>query len=289
MHVARFVIDGAVSWGVVRDGTAFPVTSGHDMINALSGQVALSDVTAAVGGGTALDDLVLLAPIADPPQFTGVGLNYRQHAEESGAPVPRSPVTFPFYSSAIANPGQPIELPPFTDQVDWEVELGVVIGRAGRDISPEDALAHVAGYTIVHDVSARDVQMAEGQWSRAKSFDTFKPMGPWITTVDELGSAAGLALKLWVNGELKQSSTTDDLIFNVPALVAFLSSALTLRPGAVISTGTPSGVGFARRPAEYLRPGDTVTLEIEGIGRLSNPVVAAPIRKRVDVEAAGWR
>ena len=185
-----------------------------------------------------------------------------------------APVTFGFLNSAITDPGVPIELPPFTREVDWEVELAIVIGRGGADILRDQAMSAVAGYTIVNDLSARDIQLSEGQWGRAKSFDTFKPMGPWITTTDELGSAEALGVKLWVNDEIKQDSSTAQLIFDVPTLVSRLSASTTLRPGMVISTGTPHGVGFARKPPEYLRPGDIVTLEIEGIGRLTNPVVA---------------
>ena len=150
----------------------------------------------------------------------------------------------------------------------------MVIGSEARDVAVEDALDYVAGYVIVNDVSARDIQRTEGQWSRAKSLDTFKPMGPWITTIDELGAADNLDVKLWVNDELKQSGESSDLIFDVPALVSHLSQSLTLGVGAVISTGTPSGVGFARTPPEYLQPGDVVTLEIDGMGRLTNPVEA---------------
>lgn len=221
----------------------------------------------------AIDEAELTAPIDNPPQFLGIGLNYREHAAESGASVPTSPVSFPFFNSSIIGPGDPIRLPPFTREVDWEVELGVVIGKPALDVTVDDALDYVAGYVIVNDLSARDIQMGEGQWSRGKSFDTFKPMGPWITTVDELGAADDLDIKLWVNGVIKQSGHTSDLIFNVAQLVSHMSQSLTLGVGAVISTGTPSGVGFARKPPEYLRSGDTVTLEIQGIGRLTNPVV----------------
>ena len=219
-----------------------------------------------------VSEVRFLAPIVDPPQFLGIGLNYRLHAMESGAAIPDSPISFPFFNSSIAGPDEPIKLPPFTDEVDWEVELAVVIGKEACCVSEEDALDFIAGYTIVNDVSARDIQMAEGQWSRAKSFNTFKPMGPWLVTVDELGAAGDLGVKLWVNGAIKQDGHTSDLIFNVPQLVSHMSQHLTLGVGAVISTGTPSGVGMARKPPEYLRPGDEVTLEIEGIGRLSNPV-----------------
>ena len=272
MRIARFRIDEAAGWGFVAGDEIRPVTEGPSLMQVLSDRAALEELFRRSSGGLPRGNVQLLAPIPDPPQFVGIGLNYRAHAAESGASVPTSPISFPFFNSSIINPGDPILIPPFTDEADWEVELGVVIGREARDVPVEDALDHVAGYVIVNDVSARDIQRSEGQWSRAKSFDTFKPMGPWITTTDELGAADDLDVKLWVNGVLKQSGETSDLIFDVPALVSHLSSSLTLGTGAVISTGTPSGVGFARTPPEYLAPGDVVTLEIEGIGRLTNPV-----------------
>ena len=274
MRIARFRTDRGPGWGFVDGETIRPVTRGPGLLDVLGDLSSLKGLARESSDPVPLGDAKLLAPIPDPPQFLGIGLNYRAHAAESGAQVPTSPVSFPFYNSSIANPGDPILLPRFTDEVDWEVELGVVIGKPARDVAVEDALDYIAGYVIVNDLSARDIQMSEGQWSRAKSFDTFKPMGPWITTADELGDAGNLDIELWVNGVLKQSSNTSDLIFDVPELVSHMSQSLTLGVGAVISTGTPSGVGFARTPPEYLAPGDTVTLEIEGIGRLTNPVEA---------------
>ena len=278
MRIARFRVDGVNGWGFVAGDTVRPVTGGPDLMEILGDFAALEDLAGWPADEISLDDVALLAPIPDPPQFVGIGLNYRAHAAESGARVPTSPITFPFFNSSIIDPGDPIRIPPFTEEVDWEVELGVVIGREALDVAVGEALDYVAGYVIVNDVSARDIQKSEGQWSRAKSFDTFKPMGPWITTTDELGAAADLEIKLWVNDQLKQSSYTSDLIFDVPTLVSRLSQSLTLGAGAVISTGTPSGVGFARTPPEYLQPGDVVTLEIEGIGRLTNPVEAGSDR-----------
>lgn len=274
MRIARFRVDRVEGWGFVSGEGVRPVTDGPDLMDVLGDQDALDDLYRRATAELALGSVQLLAPIPNPPQFVGIGLNYRAHAAESGAAVPESPVSFPFFNSSIIDPGEPILLPPFTDEVDWEVELGVVIGRSARDVAVEDALDYVAGYVIVNDVSARDIQRSEGQWSRAKSLDTFKPMGPWITTTDELGAAGDLEVKLWVNDVLKQSGVTSDLIFDVPTLVSHLSQFLTLGAGAVISTGTPSGVGFARTPPEYLRAGDVVVLEIDGIGRLTNPVQA---------------
>ncbi len=275
MRIARFNAGGSEGWGFVCGERVCPVTDGTDLMDVLDDREALAGLYEAAAPAYSLVEVRLLAPVPSPPQFLGIGLNYRLHAAETGAAIPESPICFPFFNSSIINPGDPIRLPPFTDKVDWEVELAVVIGKEACCVSEEDAVDHIAGYTIVNDVSARDIQISEGQWSRAKSFDTFKPMGPWIVTTDELGAAGDLDVKLWVNGEIKQDGETSDLIFNVPQLVSHMSQHLTLGVGAVISTGTPSGVGMARKPPEYLRSGDEVTLEVEGIGRLSNPVEAA--------------
>lgn len=276
MRLGRFEHSGTIDWGFVEDWTVFPAPNGScSLVDALGLSAPdLASLRRDACDPIGLDMVRLLAPIPQPPQFMGVGLNYRDHAMEAGLAVPESPVTFGFLPSAVTNPGDPIEIPAFTDQVDWEAELGIVIGTGGRDILESEATERIAGYVLINDVSARDVQMEEGQWSRAKSFDTFKPMGPWVTTADELGAAGNLAIKLWVNDELKQSSGTHELIFDVPYLVSFLSRSITLQTGAVISTGTPAGVGFGRDPQEYLRHGDSVTIEIEGIGRMTNPVVA---------------
>ena len=279
MRIIRFEHSGTVEWGFVDDSKVFLVSAGSgSLLDALDlSPTDLASLRDDARDPIGLEDVRLLAPVPHPPQFMGVGLNYKDHAAEQGVTLPESPVTFGFLPSAVTNPGDPIEIPAFTDEVDWEVELGIVIGTGGRDIPESEAMDRVAGYVLINDVSARDIQMRDGQWSRAKSFDTFKPMGPWVTTVDELGAAGNLAIKLWVNGELKQSSVTNELIFDVPYLVSFLSRSITLQTGAVISTGTPAGVGFTRDPQEDLQPGDSVTMEIEGIGRMTNPVVAAAL------------
>ena len=273
MRIARFRTDGGSRWGFVEGTTIRQVTGGVALLDVLGDLSGLAELAQQASDPMPFQEADLLAPITNPPQFLGIGLNYRAHAAESGAAVPTSPVSFPFFNSSIIGPGESIELPPFTREVDWEVELGVVIGKPARNVAVDSALDYVAGYVIVNDLSARDIQMGEGQWSRGKSFDTFKPMGPWITTVDELGAADDLDVKLWVNDEIKQSGNTSDLIFNVAELVSHMSQSLTLGVGAVISTGTPSGVGFARKPPEFLRSGDIVTLEIEGIGKITNPVI----------------
>lgn len=280
MRIARYRRSGATAWGFVAEGSLAPAPADAPGIpDVFTLSVAeLEGLASRAGRPVPLQEADLLAPVPDPPQFIGVGANYRDHAEESGVPIPEAPVVFGFLNSAIIDPGAPIVLPDFTDEVDWEVELAIVIGSGGRDIPEDEAMSAVAGYTIVNDVSARDIQMSEGQWGRSKSFDTFKPMGPWVTTVDELGTAGALRVRLWVNDVLKQDSTTEELIFDVPTLVSRLSAATTLKPGMVISTGTPFGVGFTRKPPEFLRDGDVVTLEVEGIGRLTNPVTAVARR-----------
>ena len=272
MRIARFSWVGRDTWGVLHDDHSIRSgPPGLDLVDALC-EMSLLQGDVELGQPIPLSEVRVLAPINNPPQFLGVGANYRDHIEEVGGEAPRSPVTFGLLRSAIVGPNDPIEIPGFTDVVDWEAELAIVIGKGGRDIPIGRALEAVAGYTIVNDVSARDVQMAEGQWGRAKSFDTFKPMGPWIVGTDELGDASGLAMSLSVNGVTKQTSNTSQLIFGVPFLVSHLSQHTTLLPGTVIATGTPAGIGMMRTPPEYLRDGDVVRIEIEGIGTLTNLV-----------------
>jgi 2-keto-4-pentenoate hydratase/2-oxohepta-3-ene-1,7-dioic acid hydratase in catechol pathway len=202
-------------------------------------------------------------------------LNYRDHAEEVQLKLPTEPLLFAMYANAIIGPETPIELPAMSQQVDYEAELAVVIGATARHVSTEDVLGYVAGYTIVHDVSARDLQFRDKQWLRAKSFDTFAPMGPYLTTTSELGAAEDLAIALRLNGRTMQNSRTSNLIFGVRALVSHISHVMTLVPGDVIATGTPAGVGFVRKPPVFLKAGDSVEIEIEGIGVLRNPVIDA--------------
>lgn len=273
MRIARFEGPTGRQWGFVDGELIRAVTVGPGLVDALGDDELLTSLKTSLNSTYDLSEVRLLAPLEAPPQFIGVGLNYRDHASESGFDVPAQPVTFGFLRNAIVGPGDAICLPPFTSTVDWEAEMAIVIGRGGKDIPAAEALSHVAGYTIVNDVSSRDLQQSEGQWSRAKSFDGFKPMGPWIVTTDELGAAADLDISLTVNGVTKQASNTRELIFDVPYLVSHLSRATTLLPGAVISTGTPAGVGFSRQPPEYLRAGDVVSISIDGIGTLANPVV----------------
>jgi 2-keto-4-pentenoate hydratase/2-oxohepta-3-ene-1,7-dioic acid hydratase in catechol pathway len=218
----------------------------------------------------------LLAPIA-PVAILCIGLNYRQHAIETGARIPSHPVLFMKPPGALQNPGDPIELPRRlrSERVDFEGELAIIIGRTCKNVRPEHALDHVLGYTCANDVSARDWQKDFGgsQWCRGKGFDTFAPLGPCLVTTDEIPDPSRLRLRTIVSGEVVQESPTSDMIFSVPELIAFLSGSTTLAAGTVILTGTPSGVGMARTPPRWLQPGDTVAVEIEGIGSLVNPVV----------------
>lgn len=206
-----------------------------------------------------------------------VGLNYRAHAEETGLDIPKYPMIFMKAPTATQNPGDPIVLPRYlrSDKVDFEGELGVVIGQPCKNVKPEEALSYVLGYVCANDVSARDWQKEKGggQFCRGKTFDTFCPVGPCLATADEIPDPSKLTIRSFVNDEKMQESGTDDMIFDVPTLISFLSGSTTLLPGTLILTGTPSGVGEARDPKRYLVPGDEVTVEIEGVGILTNPVV----------------
>jgi len=217
----------------------------------------------------------LLAPVA-PSNLLCIGLNYRHHAEESKAAIPEFPVLFMKHTGAVQNPGDPILLPRHlrSDEVDYECELAVVIGRACKNVARKNAFEYILGYTCANDVSARDWQIKWGgsQWCRGKTFDTFSPLGPCLVTPDEIPDPNALGIKLDIDGELLQDWNTNDMIFDVPRLVEFLSASTTLPPGTVILTGTPHGVGFARKPPRWLKPGDVVTVTIEGIGSLTNPV-----------------
>lgn len=214
----------------------------------------------------------LLAPIA-PVNIIAIGLNYRRHAEEGGHPIPAEPVIFVKLTSSVIGPTDAIELPQDApDEVDYEAELAVVIGRPARNVAESEALAHVLGYTCANDVSARDCQIRRDvQWARAKSFDTFCPLGPCLVIDPEMNPNA-LRIASRLNGKTMQDSNTADMIFSVPKLISYLSRQFTLLPGTVILTGTPEGVGCAREPAVYLRSGDTIEVEIDGIGTITNPV-----------------
>jgi 5-carboxymethyl-2-hydroxymuconate isomerase len=241
-----------------------------------AGPAAWDEAEAAAADGTEQPDLdpgLVLAPLRRPGKILCVGLNYHDHARESGQSPPVAPLLFAKYNNALAGPRSPLSWPAaVTSQVDWEVELAAVVGRRLRNAGREEALAGVFGYTVANDVSARDVQFADGQWTRGKTLDGFCPIGPAIVTAAELGDPGALALRARVNGQVMQESSTANMIFGVAEILSFFSQSMTLDPGDLVLTGTPWGVGAFRSPPVFLQAGDEVEVEIEGIGVLSNPV-----------------
>ncbi|MBV8959964.1 MAG: fumarylacetoacetate hydrolase family protein [Actinobacteria bacterium] len=228
----------------------------------------------AVADERPLADVRLLAPVINPQKVLAIGLNYAKHAREGGIEPPKSPVSFVKTNNSIVGPDDEIRYSKDdSTQVDYEVELAVVMGRTARRVSTADALDYVFGYTVCNDVSARDAQFGDGQWVRSKSFDTFCPLGPSIVTTDEIPDPQTLGLRCRVNGTTLQDSNTADMIFGCAEIISFLSRAMTLEPGDVIATGTPEGVGFARKPPVWLLDGDVVECEVDGIGVLRNQVV----------------
>jgi 2-keto-4-pentenoate hydratase/2-oxohepta-3-ene-1,7-dioic acid hydratase in catechol pathway len=262
MRLCTYREEGGSRLGSLGDDTVVPL-AGRDVADALEG------APEPVGDPVPLDGLELLAPLA-PGKLIGVGLNYRDHAAETGAALPRQPLLFAKLASSVTGPAAQVVRPAYTEELDYEGELAVVIGRPARDVPRERALDHVFGYAVMNDVTARDRQREEPQWVRAKGGDTFAPFGPWVTTADEVPDPQALAIRTTVNGEVRQDGSTADMVFAVDALVAFCSASFTLQPGDVITTGTPAGVGVAR--GAFLAPGDRVRVEIEGLGALDNTV-----------------
>jgi 2-keto-4-pentenoate hydratase/2-oxohepta-3-ene-1,7-dioic acid hydratase in catechol pathway len=227
------------------------------------------------GEAVSLEEASLHPPIARPGKIVAIGLNYVDHAEETGQPIPEVPVVFGKYPNTIIGPGAPIRIPPIAEQIDYEAELAVIIGRRARNVPESEALEYVFGYTNSNDVSARDLQFSEGgQWTRSKSIDTFCPIGPYVATRDEVPDPHNLYIRAILNGEVVQDGHTSRMIFSVAEIVSFLSQGMTLEPGDIIITGTPPGVGMAREPQLWMKPGDEVSIEIEGLGTLTNPVEA---------------
>jgi len=213
-----------------------------------------------------------LGPPVRPSKIVAIGQNYFDHVREQNAALPERPIIFAKFPTAVIGPGDEIRWDPgLSDQIDWEAELAVVIGRPARRVAARDAYDYVFGYTVANDVTARDLQKGDGQWVRGKSLDTFCPLGPWIVTRDEVPEPHGLPIRTRVNGRVMQDSRTDQLIFRIPELIEFITRAFTLLPGDIILTGTPPGVGAFRKPPVFLRDGDVVTVEVEGIGALTNP------------------
>ncbi|MCE2438207.1 MAG: fumarylacetoacetate hydrolase family protein [Candidatus Latescibacteria bacterium] len=284
MRLLTFEYQGSRRVGVRAGGSVVDVSRVDpdippDLVSLLeAGPAALAAAVEASERGEGIDAgaVRVVAPIQKPEKVLCIGLNYADHAAESNMPIPSEPVVFSKFSSTIIGPGDAIRLPSVTQSVDYEVELVVVIGTAGKNIPESDALDHVAGYTVGHDVSARDFQLEKpgGQWLLGKTFDTFAPLGPDIVTSDEIDDPHNLGIRCILNGETVQDSTTAQLIFRIDQLIAYLSRVVTLQPGDLIFTGTPPGVGMARQPQLWLKAGDTVVCEIDGIGRLENPVVS---------------
>jgi 2-keto-4-pentenoate hydratase/2-oxohepta-3-ene-1,7-dioic acid hydratase in catechol pathway len=213
-------------------------------------------------------------PIDRPGKIICVGLNYKDHAEEQGVDLPTAPLLFAKWNNTLIGPGEPIAIPPIVTKTDYEAELGVVIGSRISRTSAENALEAVAGYICVNDVSARDLQFADGQWSRGKSPDTYCPVGPQLVPRDQISDPQNLAIRAILNGETMQDSTTANMVFGVAEIIAYVTQTITLEPGDLIATGTPAGVGAARTPPRFLRAGDTVRIEIDRLGVLENPVLA---------------
>jgi 2-keto-4-pentenoate hydratase/2-oxohepta-3-ene-1,7-dioic acid hydratase in catechol pathway len=269
----------------IRDGQGRLLESMQDLIRLLDLPATDRVPAFAADDIRPMDEAKVLAPIIPARNIMCVGKNYHAHAREFalsgfdsssannvGDLVPDAPIVFTKAPETVVGTGDPIIIPhALTSQVDYEAELGVIIGKGGRGICRDAALEHVFGYTIINDVTARDLQVRHKQWFIGKSIDTFCPMGPWIVTADEI-DGADLAIKSWVNGELRQDANTADLIFDIPTLIETLSAGLTLIPGDVIATGTPAGVGIGFNPPRFLAPGDEIAIEIGGLGRLCNPV-----------------
>lgn len=272
MRLACFRGDGGIHVGVVE---------GDEVVDLGPGESALDGIGRPVEGPRLqLGDVALIAPIPRPPKFLAIGLNYAAHVEESGMKRPEVPLFFNKQRTCVVGPGEAIHVPKVSTMVDYEGELGFVIGQRCRHVPTDKAAKVIAGYTIINDVSVRDWQLATPTMTMGKSFDTHGPMGPWLVTPDEVGNPHSLRLRTWVNDDLRQDAKTDDLIFNCYQQVEHLTTAFTLEPGDVVATGTPAGVGMAMQPPGWLVAGDVVRIEIEHIGTLENPVVDEPVSSR---------
>jgi 2-keto-4-pentenoate hydratase/2-oxohepta-3-ene-1,7-dioic acid hydratase in catechol pathway len=280
MKLARFTVDGSTRIGKVLDDNIVDLLAvygaGHSM-RALLGdfQHLRPQLEAAAGPAFPLAAVTLEAPISDPQKFLAIGMNYQAHADEAakaGIPIPTSQLWFNKQVSCIAGPRDVIVLPKVSDKLDYEAELAYVIGTRCRHVKPADALSMIAGYLVCNDVSVRDWQHRSPTYTLGKSFDTHGPIGPWITTADEVPDPHALMLHLRVNGQEKQRSTTGDLIYDIPTQIAYLSTVMTLEPGDLISTGTPAGVAAATQ--NWLKPGDIVRVEVDGLGSIENRVIA---------------
>jgi 2-keto-4-pentenoate hydratase/2-oxohepta-3-ene-1,7-dioic acid hydratase in catechol pathway len=275
MRIARFRFDGKISYGIVLGEKVIPAEKLG--IPETVEEFIASGIKVSPEGkeGIPLSKVELLAPLSNPPKIICLGLNYFDHAEEQGKEPPKDPVIFLKPRTSIAGPFEDIPVPfDYTTQVDYEVELAVVIGRKGKRIPEEEAMNYVFGYMVFNDLSARDIQFGDKQWTRGKSLDKFAPMGPWITTRDEIRDPYSLRMRTLVNGEVMQDSSTAKMAIKIPRIISVLSKGMTLEPGDIIATGTPAGVGVFRNPQRFLKPGDIVKVEIENLGFLRNRIVA---------------
>jgi 2-keto-4-pentenoate hydratase/2-oxohepta-3-ene-1,7-dioic acid hydratase in catechol pathway len=281
MKLITFTTGEDARLGVLRDDSVIDLAGASDgglpsdMLTFLQrGDAAMQqaqEIAENVEPALSLSEVTLMAPVLHPSKIVAIGLNYMDHCREQNVPPPEAPIIFAKFPSAIVGPGDAIRWDPaLTRQVDYEVELAAVMGRTAWCVSAAEALDYVAGYTICNDVSARDLQFGDKQWVRGKSLDTFCPLGPWLVTRDEIPAPHDLAMRSTVNDDVLQDSTTAEMIWRVPQLIEFISHAFSLLPGDVIATGTPDGVGVFRSPQVFLKDGDVVTVEIEGLGRLTN-------------------
>jgi 2-keto-4-pentenoate hydratase/2-oxohepta-3-ene-1,7-dioic acid hydratase in catechol pathway len=268
VKIAQFYENNRIRLGLVRSGNITPLDFEGDMVAFIgSGRVGNPQSS----GTLALDQVKLAPPVTRPAKIIGIGLNYKDHIAEQTAPTPDEPRIFAKFPNTLIGPNDSITWSTaVTNQVDYEAELAVIIGKTIKNCPESEALGAVFGYTCANDVSARDIQLHKAQLVRGKALDTFCPLGPWIVTIDEIPDPGALHIRCWLNGNLMQDGHTSQLIFSVPALIAFLSRSFTLVPGDVILTGTPKGVGAFRNPPVFLKDGDTVTVEIEGLDRLTN-------------------
>jgi len=281
MRIARYLVDGESRVGIVLGNALAPIPknlAGSDVLSIIEQwdllRPLLEDLSHRSDALLPLSEVKLLAPIGRPGKILAIGLNYADHIAESGLQPPEQQVWFSKHVNTVHPPFEPVQIPAASDKVDYEVELVAVIGKSGRHIDRNKAGDHVFGYCVGNDVSVRDWQLATPQWVLGKSFDTHGPFGPWITTSDEVGDPHRLSIRCRVNGELRQSSNTRHLVFNVWDQIAHLSRAMTLEPGDIIYTGTPGGVGWAMNPRQVLKVGDTVRCEIESLGAIENSFVS---------------
>ena len=264
MRIARFTTGEDPAYGLV-DGAG-------EKIAEITGDPLYQRIEL-TGATHLVEDVRLLAPVIPRSKVIGIGRNYAEHAQEMGGEAPAEPLMFLIPNTAVVGPGDPVVIPGFAREVSYEGELAVVIGRLAKDLSVEEALSSVFGYTVANDVTARDLQRGDGQWARAKGMDTFCPLGPWVVTRDEIADPHNLNVKLTLNDEVVQDGNSSAMMFTIPYLISYLSQNFTLDPGDLIMTGTPPGVGHGMKPPKYLKDGDVITTTVEGIGSISNPCV----------------